>query len=134
MSRGPLRVASFFLGLALVLGLSTVTRAQDTRLVVVNGDVLDQAELFVMDSLNCGFPVPNGAYWINLRSGTWGRVGSAGMSLPNCEAVQAARASSQRAYQAPTSSGGSSAEIGRYQTAIDHVSTTWGTSYVDPVR
>ena len=48
--------------------------AQLPRQVMVNGVLLNKAQLRVLDSLNCGVPVPNGIYWIE-ASGAWGYPG-----------------------------------------------------------
>lgn len=48
--------------------------AQLPRQVMVNGVLLDKAQLKVLDSLNCGVAVPNGIYWIK-ASGAWGYPG-----------------------------------------------------------
>lgn len=48
--------------------------AQLPRQVMVNGVLLDKAQLRVLDSLNCGVTVPNGIYWIK-ASGAWGYPG-----------------------------------------------------------
>ena len=48
--------------------------AQMPRQVIVNGVLLNNAQLKVLDALNCGATVPNGIYWIK-ASGAWGYPG-----------------------------------------------------------
>jgi hypothetical protein len=131
------RIIALCLGVGLAISSSLQTHAQDVRIVILNGKVLNLVELAILDTLNCGYTVPNGAYWINEGNRTWGAVGSQGMSLPNCSAIHAAAqapAPAQQAAPARSSDWGSSPSSGRIASAMNHVSSTWGTSYVDPVR
>lgn len=60
--------------------------AQD-RIIFVNGQLLDEEGIRLVDQLNCGQPVPNGNYWLDLDNGIWGYVGVAGQEpLPDCSA------------------------------------------------
>lgn len=59
----------------LVLVCGTVGVASAERYVVVNGQRLSPAELQYLEQWTCT-PVPNGAYWLNLRSGIWGYAGN----------------------------------------------------------
>jgi hypothetical protein len=55
------------------------------RFVIVNGQLLGEAELAELDALNCGEPVPDGIYWLDLQRGLWGIVGEDGAHpLPDC--------------------------------------------------
>ena len=45
------------------------------RYVVVNGQRLSIPEILHLERLHCG-PIPNGRYWINLRTGIWGFEGN----------------------------------------------------------
>jgi hypothetical protein len=54
---------------AVLLALSTSALAQ--RHVWVNGQRMNAQQLSQLDRAHCGF-VPNGRYWLNLRSGVWG--------------------------------------------------------------
>ena len=44
------------------------------RQVVVNGKEIAGTELAKLDRADCR-PIPNGNYWLNRRSGTWGYAG-----------------------------------------------------------
>ena len=103
------------------------------RWVIVNSKLLDTAELALVDRLNCGNQVPDGIYWLNLANGTWGYVGVAGAeTLPDCgQARSNAQAASSSANR-NSNDGSSSPEVGRYQSALNHISSTWGTPYSDP--
>lgn len=46
-----------------------------SRLVIVNGKVMNSAELSILDTANCGTSVPNGMYWLNVNTGAWGYQG-----------------------------------------------------------
>ena len=60
----------FVLGATLALALSMVGAAYAERYVVVNGQRLSQGEILHLEQWHCG-PIPNGHYWLNLRSGIW---------------------------------------------------------------
>lgn len=73
-----MRIRNLFtpLGIAIALAASSPANAQSPdRLVVVNGAVMNDTELLVLDTLNCGVPVPNGRYWLNTNTGAWGFQG-----------------------------------------------------------
>jgi hypothetical protein len=78
------------LAAALLLSLTgTPVSAQDLspsdRIIFVNGELLDENGLILVDQLNCGEPVPNGNYWLDLENRLWGHVGVAGQNpLPDC--------------------------------------------------
>ncbi len=61
------RTAVVALAVALICG--GVAAAE--RQVVVNGVLLDPAQLAELDAL-AGVPVQDGAYWLDLRTGIWG--------------------------------------------------------------
>ena len=44
------------------------------RNVVVNGVLMSQNQLGILDQLN-GAPVPNGRYWLDVNTGVWGYEG-----------------------------------------------------------
>jgi hypothetical protein len=46
----------------------------EDRVVIVNGRHLDGAQIAWLDQRNCA-PVPNGRYWLDLRTGAWGYAG-----------------------------------------------------------
>ena len=48
--------------------------AQAERLVVVNGLRLNATQIAWLDERNCA-PVPDGRYWLDLRTGAWGYAG-----------------------------------------------------------
>jgi hypothetical protein len=82
------RSCALAVGLALSLAATSVP-AQDLsalgRIVFVNGQLLDDEGLSLVDQLNCGEPVPNGNYWLDLENRVWGHVGVAGHNpLPDC--------------------------------------------------
>lgn len=56
------------------LGAVGLAAAGDQRSVVVNGKALAGAELDKLDRADCR-TLPNGNYWLNRRSGTWGYAG-----------------------------------------------------------
>ena len=66
---------------ALVLAGSTicfwfmVEPAVAGRFVVVNGQRLKPAEIQYLDRISCT-RIPNGRYWLNVRTGIWGYPGS----------------------------------------------------------
>lgn len=63
------------------------TPAQGARIVIVNGELLDDAGLALVDQLNCGQPLGNGNYWIDFDDRSWGFVGRDGVyPLPDCSA------------------------------------------------
>ncbi|MCG3143236.1 MAG: hypothetical protein HONDAALG_00576 [Gammaproteobacteria bacterium] len=58
------------------------------RAVIVNGELLDDEGLTLIDQLNCGQPVGDGIYALDLGSRTWGYADSEErQALPDCEAV-----------------------------------------------
>jgi hypothetical protein len=74
-------------------GLSDV--APD-RIIFVNGQLLDEEGLSLVDQLNCGEPVPDGNYWLDLENRLWGHVGVAGQNpLPDCSAGEDEAAAQQ---------------------------------------
>lgn len=57
----------------------------ETRVVIVNGELLDERGLALVDELNCGEPVANGIYWLDFDNRVWGYVGSDDQyPLPDC--------------------------------------------------
>lgn len=55
------------------------------RIVLINGELLDAEGLRLVDQLNCGEPVPNGNYWLDLDNRVWGHVGTGDQyPLPDC--------------------------------------------------
>ncbi len=48
--------------------------AHAERLVIVNGQRLDVGQIAWLEQRNCA-AVPNGRYWLDLRSGAWGYAG-----------------------------------------------------------
>ncbi|MBI3530412.1 MAG: hypothetical protein HY067_20900 [Betaproteobacteria bacterium] len=52
-----------------------VLAQQMSRQVIVNGAVMNRAQLMVLDALNCGSSVPDGRYWLNTQTGAWGYQG-----------------------------------------------------------
>jgi hypothetical protein len=58
----------------LVLALSLAEMAYAERRVVVNGVRMSIAQIHQLEQLRCG-PIPNGHYWLDVRSGIWGYAG-----------------------------------------------------------
>ena len=61
-------------GVALAASLPGLAQ-QMPRQVIVNGAVMNRAQLMILDGLNCGSPVPDGRYWLNTQTGAWGYQG-----------------------------------------------------------
>ena len=73
----------------LVLTLLCTSAGGQGRIIVVNGQLLDDEGIQQVDELNCGEPVPDGNYWIDLTNGIWGYVGVADQNpLPECSSDQ----------------------------------------------
>jgi len=62
---------TFGLLLITLLVFSFLSTAYAERYMVVNGQRLSIPEIQYLERLHCG-PIPNGRYWINLRTGLWG--------------------------------------------------------------
>ncbi|MFQ5589162.1 MAG: hypothetical protein ACE5F7_10015, partial [Nitrospiria bacterium] len=60
-------------GLIIVIVLADVAHAE--RRVVVNGVRLNIQAIRELEKIHCG-PIPNGRYWINLKTGVWGYEGN----------------------------------------------------------
>jgi hypothetical protein len=81
---------SLTLAAGLVLSLlGASVPAQDPsaldRIIFVNGQLLDDEGLRLVDQLYCGERVPDGNYWLDLENRLWGRVGVAEQyPLPDC--------------------------------------------------
>lgn len=58
-----------FVVAAALLGTSQAARAE--RWVVVNGVRLSDPDIVSLERVHCG-PIPNGRYWLDVRTGTWG--------------------------------------------------------------
>jgi hypothetical protein len=87
VQRGPM-----FAGLLLTLCCGAVS-AQGIRIVIVNGELLDDAGLAIVDQLNCGYPVENGNYWIDFQNARWGYAGRDGAyPFPDCSSQSQAPA------------------------------------------
>jgi hypothetical protein len=86
--------------------------AQGIRIVIVNGEVLDETGLAIVDQLNCGDPVENGNYWIDFQNGLWGWVGRDGSyPFPDCSGQS----------QAPAQDSGVDDCAGRYPVYEDRM-------------
>ncbi len=51
------------------------TIAQAERIVIVNGQQLNQEQINNLEQIHCG-PIANGNYWLDLNTGIWGYAGS----------------------------------------------------------
>ena len=68
------------------------------RYVMVNGQRLSIPEIQYLEQIHCG-PIPNGKYWLNMRSGIWGYAGNPraqGHIKDNCYKPQRRPSLSQR--------------------------------------
>jgi hypothetical protein len=70
-----MKMQHFILGAGLVLALSVVGVAHAERYIVVNGQRMSQSQIAYLEQLRCG-PIPNGHYWLDVRSGIWGYAGN----------------------------------------------------------
>lgn len=64
--------STILLTLAALASGSAVANPQ--RLVVVNGQRLDDAQIAWLEQRHCA-PIPNGSYWLDPRNGAWGYAG-----------------------------------------------------------
>lgn len=55
--------------------LTAVAAMAHSRWVFVNGQRMSDVQLAELDRLQC-VAIPNGAYWLNLRTGAWGYAGN----------------------------------------------------------
>lgn len=58
---------------AVALAASGVVQAQ--RMVIVNGELLNAAQIAGLESVACT-SIPDGNYWVDPGSGAWGYVGN----------------------------------------------------------
>lgn len=58
----------------LLSALAPAALAQAQRYVVINGARLNAMQLATLQRMNCAY-IPNGAYWLNPRTGAWGYAG-----------------------------------------------------------
>lgn len=63
------------LAIATLLAATSAAFAGPHRHVVVNGTRMSNAQLAVLDRMQCAH-IPNGAYWLNTRTGAWGYAGN----------------------------------------------------------
>ena len=68
------RLALTLAMIAFLVGLATMDAGAEQRLVIVNGQALTAKQLVMLDNL-AGGPVPNGSYWIDPYTATWGFAG-----------------------------------------------------------
>jgi hypothetical protein len=60
---------------AVLMASASAALAGWHRQVVVNGVRLSPAQLATLDGMHCT-RIPNGAYWLNTRTGAWGYAGN----------------------------------------------------------
>jgi hypothetical protein len=84
------RAIALAAGLALAL-VGSPSSSQDQsasmtdRIIFVNGELLDEEGLALVDQLNCGERVPSGNYWLDFENRVWGYVGGEDQyPLPDC--------------------------------------------------
>ena len=68
------RVSRALVGVTLLAALLGSAQAQ-TRWVVLNGQRLSDAQVLELSRANCA-DIPNGNYWLDVRSGAWGYDGN----------------------------------------------------------
>ena len=61
--------------LAIALCLTGAAASAQSRWVFVNGQRMSDAQVAELDRLQC-VAIPNGAYWLNSRTGAWGYAGN----------------------------------------------------------
>lgn len=64
-----------FILAAVLTGVGLSGTAHAERYVVVNGQRMTHAQIAHLERVSCR-PLPNGAYWLNLRTGVWGYAGN----------------------------------------------------------
>lgn len=70
----PLRAACHAAAMAVALCIASSAAAQSRR-VFVNGERLSDARVEALARMNCS-DIPDGAYWLNTRTGAWGYAGN----------------------------------------------------------
>ncbi|MCB1926587.1 MAG: hypothetical protein KDH17_00995 [Rhodocyclaceae bacterium] len=70
-----MKTSATILASALLSLAASTAQAQFQRNVYVNGQHLNAAQLAVLQQMHCAW-IPDGAYWINTRSGAWGYAGN----------------------------------------------------------
>lgn len=60
---------------ALLLALFAADASAQSRHVIVNGQRLGDAQVAALARRNCS-DIPDGAYWLNMQTGTWGYAGN----------------------------------------------------------
>lgn len=61
--------------LLVALVLAAGTTAAQSRIVIVNGKLLSDANLARLERMNC-HAIPDGSYWLNTATGAWGYAGN----------------------------------------------------------
>ena len=61
--------------IAAALVVSAGTSAAQSRIVIVNGKLLSDANLAELSRRHCA-DIPDGSYWLDARSGAWGYAGN----------------------------------------------------------
>lgn len=99
------------------------------RAVIVNGEVLDEAGLALIDQLNCGQPVGDGMYVLDWETRTWRYADSEERQpLPDCETTDPV--GEDEVVQAPESEEPTTADDceSRYQYFEDRMMYCYGIS------
>lgn len=60
--------------LAAALAVTAFGACAQSRIVIVNGQLLSDAQVAHLARLNCS-EIPEGSYWLNSRNGAWGYAG-----------------------------------------------------------
>lgn len=84
-----MKTKSYCFAAALALNAAILSESALARFVVVNGERMSPADLQYLDRVSCS-RVPDGRYWINLRTGIWGYPGGGaqGHIADNCNTRQ----------------------------------------------
>lgn len=113
--------------IALFVFVSDIAAQQ--RAVIVNGELLDDEGLALVDRLNCGQPVGDGMYVLDQESRTWGYADSEERQpLPDCEAAEPV--GEEEAVEAPEPEEPATADDceSRYQYFEDRMMYCYGIS------
>jgi hypothetical protein len=84
-----------------VAALAASAHAQ--RFVMVNGQLMNMAQIADIEQLNCG-PIADGSYWFNEANGAWGYAGNPypqGILGANCQQARRPSLSERRMLFSP---------------------------------
>jgi hypothetical protein len=64
-----------FLATGAALFAATFAVHAQSRIVIINGHLLSDAEVMTLARMNCS-QIPDGSYWLNSDTGAWGYAGN----------------------------------------------------------